>query len=273
MSGHLLAWATSNSGLISVAGALIIFFSWAITNTLVMRYNRIKAATESAQSTFRLYTTLHEQRNQLNSIAMEVIQRSEAGMNASIFGAGRTGDPLLNEARQQYSRDRLSAHQVKELMEFTAEAYSLSRAVGKSSPTSQTIQNILEEVEPVYRKLTEFDRNAARACNDQKLSAAEIMRTVKAYSDYYRSEALPQVPGFYQRIVDASNIRRKEASDHLDSAKSQAQRASRAAVILYILGSVLALSGQAIEKAKPKDATPADPAAAQATSSPSPVTK
>src|SRR5258706_14333830 len=132
---QLLTWVRANSGLISVAGALIIFFSWTVTNTLVQRYNRIKAGTESAQSTFRLYTTLHEQRNQLNSLAMEVIQRNEAGMDASIFCAGKTDDRLVNEARKQYSRNRLSAHQVKELMDFTAETDSLSRAVGKSSPT------------------------------------------------------------------------------------------------------------------------------------------
>jgi len=50
------------------------------------------------------------------------------------------------------------------------------------------------------------------------------MQAVQAYSDYYRSEALSKVPGFYQRIVDASNLRRNEADAHLASAKLQAER-------------------------------------------------
>lgn len=251
--GQMLGWARAHSGLISVTGALIIFFSWVITNTFAQRYNRIKAATETAQATFRLYTTLHEQRNQLNSLAMEVIQRSEAGLDASTFSAGRTTNAKLNQARSQFSRDRLSANQMRELWEFTVETSALSRAVGNVTPTSEQIQQILREVEPLYKKLTTLDRMSEEAINNPGWPPDKVMQAVQEYSNYFRSEVLPQVPVLYQRIVDASNARRREADDQLATAKVHAERSSRLAIWVYIIGSVLALTGQAVEKTKPKE--------------------
>lgn len=250
---NLVHWTTAHSNLISVVGALIIFFSWVITNTFGQRYTRVKAATESAQSTFRLYTTLHEQRNQLNSLAMEVIQRSEAGMGASIFSAGKTTNPVLNEARKQFSRDRLSAHQISELMDFTSEVNALSRAVGNETLTSQAIRQILRDVDPIYQKLRTLETGAEVAINDPDRSPEEVMRAVEAYSNYFRLEALPKVPALYQRIVEASNARNREADSRLASAKLLAERSESFAIWIYAIGSILALTGQVVEKTKPKE--------------------
>jgi hypothetical protein len=253
LPGTLLEWAKSNSGVISVTGALIIFFSWAISNTFGQRYNRIKAATESAQSTFRLYRTLHEQRDQLNSLAMEVIQRSEKGPDASRFSPGKTSNTLLDQARKQFSRDRLSAHQVRELMDFTVETNELSRSVGTVSPTSEDIQQILGEVDAVYQALLKFQDSAEQAINAPERSPEEVVLAVQEYSNYYRSEALPKVPEFYRRIVNASNVRRREADAQLAAAKARAERSESLTIWVYVVGSILAITGQAIEKAKPKE--------------------
>ncbi|MBK8040719.1 MAG: hypothetical protein IPK22_26840 [Verrucomicrobiaceae bacterium] len=254
----ILAWARTNSGIISVAGALIIFFSWVITNTLGQRYSRMKAATESAQATFRLYTTLHEQRNQLNSVAMEIIQRREAGVNASILGAGKTGDTVTDEARKDYGLTRLSAHQVRELMDFTGETHALSRAVGEQSSASAEIEALLIEVGDLHRNLISREREAETAVNSPNLDPAKLRETVQSYSEHFRSVALPRVPKLYGRIVDSSNKRAEEASQYLDTAKAQAELAGKISIFLYVIGSCLALIGQAIEKTKPKD----DPAKA-----------
>ena len=250
---RLLDWATDHTSIISVVGALVIFFSWVVTNTLGQRYSRVKTATESAQSTFRLYTTLHEQRNQLNSLAMEVIQRGQSGMDASIFSSGRISNPELKQARKQFSLDRLSAHQVKELMDFAAEADALSRAVGNISETSKKIQQILRELDPIYQELTMRERSAENAINSPDQPPVAVMRAVQDYSDYYRLKALPEVPTLYQRVVDAANARQREAVEQLAEAKARADRSSDLAIWLYAIGSLLALTGQTVEKVSHKN--------------------
>ena len=81
-------WLVDNAGLISVIGALIIFFSWTITNTLGQRYTRLKQSVEAAESTFRLYTALHELRDSLSSVAMEAVYAREAAEQAGNEYAG-----------------------------------------------------------------------------------------------------------------------------------------------------------------------------------------
>jgi hypothetical protein len=116
----LRAWARNNASILSVTGALIIFFSWAVTNTISQRYSQMKQSLETAQGTFRLYTTLHGRRDQLNSVALEVVQ-GKTSNNASRLASGRTGDPLVDDVRIDFDLTRLSAHQIKELMDFTVE--------------------------------------------------------------------------------------------------------------------------------------------------------
>ena len=69
-------------------GAIIIFSSWAVTNGLTQRFSNLKLSLESARSSFRLYTTLHELREMVNSLGMEVVQGLPKGINASRFRAG-----------------------------------------------------------------------------------------------------------------------------------------------------------------------------------------
>jgi hypothetical protein len=251
---HLLLWARAHSGLVSISGALVIFFSWVITNTLGQRYNAIKSTTESAQATFRLYTTLHEQRNQLNSLAMEVIQRNDAGSDATMFSAGPARDHERMIAVKQFNMDVLVAHQVNELMDFTVETNALSRSAGTSTRASDQIVQVLKEVDPIYQKLHELRKTAEQVIADPNSPLQEVKSTTEAYRTYLRSEAVPKVPGLYERIVDASNIRRREAEAELKSAKTKAERAAKFAIGVYVFGSLLALAGQAIEKTKPKEA-------------------
>ena len=49
-------------------GAIIIFFSWILTNTIQQRYTALKQSLETAQGNFRLYNTLHEVRGMVNSV-------------------------------------------------------------------------------------------------------------------------------------------------------------------------------------------------------------
>ncbi len=104
-------------------GAFIIFFSWMITNALTQRYNSLKTSVESAQRNFRLYDTLHELRSMINSLAMEVIQGLPKGRNASRFRAGAHHIQDVDEMRENFCNQAVSAHQVRELLDFMSETH------------------------------------------------------------------------------------------------------------------------------------------------------
>jgi ABC-type transporter Mla subunit MlaD len=237
----------SAAALLSVCGALIIFFSWVLTNTRAQTLSRIKQAVESAQSTFRLYTTLHELRDQLNSVAMEVIE-GKTSPNATQLASGRTGRRDEDSVRATFDKARLSAHQIKELMDFTAETNSFSRAVGSATPASDEIGRILTEVDHVYTPLRESERQVEDLLHDSRVSLDDAREAVKRYNDYVRNTAIPQVPSLYRRVVELSNRRRDEGDRELDTARQKAEFASSVSRILYVFGSVLALGGQFIDK-------------------------
>jgi hypothetical protein len=248
---RLLEWARTNAGVISTVGALIVFFSWAVTNTLGQRYGRLKASLETGQSTFRLYTTLHELRDQLNSLAMEVVQSRKA-TDASRFTSGSTADVGLDTARARFDQTRLSAHQIKELMDFTAETHSFSRAASTTTAMSHTIDGLLGEVgklaDATSRLLAEAERHHTNRPEDRE----PFLNASARYVEFVRNEAIPQVGPFFQRIVDAANARRREAEDELARARSRSERASRVALVLYVFGSVLVIGGQFVDKTRPK---------------------
>jgi hypothetical protein len=246
-----LSWTQNNAGVISVVGALIIFFSWMVTNTLGQKYSRLKSSIESAQSTFRLQTKLNELRNSLNSLAMEVVQQKNSS-DASIFMPGRTGDSEIDRMRTNFSLTRLSAHQVNELMDFTVETHSFSCSVGTTTEASQKIESLLKEVDQIYSKAIAKEREVETTWQPGT-SPLEEKFTVEAqnYIRFIRNEAIPHVPRLYKEIVSASNTRHEQGR-RLTESKRRFEKATKAALWLYVLGSVLALGGQYLDKTKPK---------------------
>lgn len=110
-------WLVDHAGLISVAGALIIFFSWTVTNTVGQQYSRLKQSVEAADTTFRLYTTLHEPRDSIHSVAMETVYTREAVKRGLESSLDRQPSEVA-DLRRQYSHAQMAAHQIRELMEL-----------------------------------------------------------------------------------------------------------------------------------------------------------
>ena len=179
MSKSLGLLLVESAGVISVIGALVIFFSWSVTNTLGQRYSRLKQSVEAADNAFRLYTSLHELRDSLNSVAMETVYAREAAEKIS----SNTGDRRVSETidlRRQYSHTRMSAHQVKELMDFASQSLDYSASVRNVTPTSQRIKSLHEEIYTVYARARELDR-AVELVNGMPNPALEPLReTVQA---------------------------------------------------------------------------------------------
>lgn len=252
--GSLATWLTTNPGLISVLGALVIFFSWAVTNTLGQRYTRMKQSVEAAESTFRLYSALHELRDQLNSVAMETVY-----VRDSLVQDNRMTDRPLSDIqriRNEYYQARRSAHQVRELMDFTAQTVDFSAGVGTNTKVANSINVIAGNISAMYEEVRKRDRAAEAQASLENPDINKLAPSVNEYVRYVRSEAIPSVRGFFGQITAASNQRREEGRSQLSRAKRNATWASRAALILYIAGSILALGGQYLDKVYNKKTTP-----------------
>jgi hypothetical protein len=249
------SWLATNAGVISVLGALVIFFSWTVTNTLGQRYSRLKQSVETAESTFRLYTTLHELRASLKSVAMETVYAREAAER--LHTDKPIDDPRISEViqlRRSYSHARLSAHQINELMDFASQTLDFSGGVGTDTGTAKQIRDLHAQIYEVYRQVRDRDRAAEVANSSIRPDVEKLRPAIEEYIRFVREDAIPRVGGFYEAIVDASNLRREEGRAQLAHSKRSAAWATRGALVLYIVGSLLALGGQYLDKVYKKRA-------------------
>ena len=243
------AWLTANAGVLSVLGALIIFFSWAVTNTLGQRYARMKQSAETAESTFRLYTTLHELRASLNSVAAEAVYTREAaeqgiGKHRELAGV----EAEIFHLRRRYRNSRLSAHQIKELMDFASQTRDFSNGVASNTETAERVRTLSDEIYQIYRSVHELDLAAETAIGTPKPALAPLRIAVDGYAAAVSEAVNSKVPTLFQQIVAASNHRRDEGREQLARTKQYSEFAARIALVLYVVGSILALGGQYLDK-------------------------
>jgi hypothetical protein len=230
--------------LISVFGALIIFFSWTVTNTLGQRYSRLKQSVEAGDNTFRLYTELHELRASLNAVAMEAVYAREAAER----GGEEPENREILDLRSRYSHTQLSAHQIKEMMDFASQTLDYSSSVGTKTETADKIRALHDEIYRLYARVRDLERAAELANGTLNPPLPALRDTIEAYVVYVRKEAIPQVAGLYGAIIESSNVRHDEGRKELAWSKRNAARAAGAALILYIGGSILVLGGQYLDK-------------------------
>jgi hypothetical protein len=81
--------------------------------------------------------------------------------------------------------------------------------------------------------------------HQQVVRAAE---SAKMFEDVYRKNLLPRARTLYADVVPLMNARRQELEVELAAKKRFAQLSSHAAIVLYAMGSVLALAGQVGDK-------------------------
>jgi len=248
------AWLAANAGIISIVGALVIFFSWTVTNTLGQRYSRLKQSVETADGTFRLYTTLHDLRGSLNSVAMETVYAREAAESSHNQTVSRESIRVEVDAlRRDYTHTRLSAHQIIELMDFTSQTLAFSAGVGTETATAKQIQNLHDDIYAMYREVQDRDRAVEAANSTPEPDVRQLRPVVTEYVSFVRHDAIPRVRGFYQAITNACNTRQNEGREQLARSQRNAARAARVALALYIVGSLLVLSGQYFDKVHKKD--------------------
>jgi hypothetical protein len=228
-------------------GALVIFFSWIVTNALTQRYNSLKQSLESVQGTFRLYNTLHELRSMINSLALEVIQGLPKGLNATRFRAGRHHIDDVEAMRENFCLERVSAHQVRELLDFMTQTHGLAKTIGNDTTTSKEVLNQLLEVQELRDRLKELEIHAEEElAQSNSFENKKRFSAIPAYIRFYKQEVLPRVPEFYARIVELSNIAQAKGQEALRRASQHARIARFASLVLYATGTLLIVSSKLI---------------------------
>lgn len=252
----LMQWIRENHGVVSIAGGLVVFFSWTATNTLVQRYGSMKQTAESAEATFRLYTTLHSLRDQLNTVTIELI-RNRTGPGAV---SRRPAEPEMDALRTEFALARLDAQQVTEMGDFAFETMSYSLTLGTPTPASGEVQRLATAIDDVLQRLREMEA-AVEACRGGHRDS--LRSAVRAYVEYVRNGAVSRVERLYPQIVAASNLRREEGRAELARAKWRSNVVSRMARFLYVIGSFMALTGQYLDKIRSRRKPAAASGAAQ----------
>lgn len=234
-------------------GALVLFFSWSVRNTIYERYAHLKTNIQSAEQIFRLYNTLHELRNNVNSLAIEIVQQ-KTSRDASQYRAGLTGFPGIDDAQRQFDMTRLSAHQMTELMDFAGKTSEISISVGGNSLVADSISMKSNEIQRLRDSVSYFEQEVEKVKYVTEEDVPFTLRpVVDNYCDFWHYISRHRVPQLYDTITRLSNERLEEAHEVLLTAEGNSSLADGWAFYLYIIGTLMALGGQAIDKFIKKD--------------------
>ena len=163
----------------------------------------------------------------------------------------------------------MSAHQIDEMMDFASQALDYSSAVGTDTPTAQEIKALHEDIYRLYSRARDLNRAVESANSAPTPPIPPLRDAIEKYNAYVRSDAIPRVAGLFGAILKASNARHDEGRREMGESKRKAAWATRAVLVLYAVGSLLALGGQYLDKvykktleaAKPPVEKSTDPAA------------
>ena len=184
---------------------------------------------------------------------MEVVQTKHS-TDASRFRGGITGEPELDRISTEFDLTRLAANQIKELEAFTAQTNDYSLAVASHSEAADEVQAIVKEVHSLSSPLSGLERDVEVLAFDREEHLEDYRKAVAVYVAYIRDKAIPAVGLLYSRVVSASNRRGEEGRIELRAAKARAELSSKIALFLYVLGSLMVLGGQYLDKIHTKQA-------------------
>lgn len=140
----IVSFARANSGLVTVFGALIVFFSWIISNTLKTNYESLKGAVVNAERDSRIYDTLAELRVMLNSIASEVVQLKPDDRSRD-QDTERDSASRISSIHREYSRVLRTVDYVRECNEFCGRQVRYSNAHSTKTPASIALAEAMDQ--------------------------------------------------------------------------------------------------------------------------------
>ena len=101
----------------------------------------------------------------------------------------------------------------------------------------------------LQRELREELEKALRVMNPKpRHEVARVTESARMLEDVFRQKLLPRFFRLHEELDALVNARRQQLEVELAAKKRLAQIYSRAAIVLYAMGSVLALAGQVGDK-------------------------
>jgi len=246
---QLLTLSRPWAGLLTVAGGLVLVFSWLIDNTLKDKYSKLAQALESGKTERNLFGIVSEIRQSVSLIEFEVLRKS---------GLQSADDPFCTQLLMldhQLLSIRNRVDEVRELNETMSRGLQSWKKHPSKSRASLDVERVSREVGEIYANLVKLDQAAdnamktANSCRDSD-SLHSAIRAVCDYEAAFQKEYRPRNDHLWKDGIEALNQRASELEVKLKWARRWMSLFGRLRGYLYVFGSALAIYGQYLEKTK-----------------------
>ena len=242
-------WFHNNANFLTAVGALVILFSWCTANTIKSKFDALRGALEEAKKSEHLESNFAEIRGCLGGIVAQIIQL-------------RPKYPSFSPEEERYwlAADRLTntqacSVQIDTLAALCSSAMRYSNASKQETSVSKELVRVGLLASALQRELREELEKALRDVDrvyvmnpKPRHEVARVTESARMLEDVFRQKLLPRCFGLHEELVALVNARRQQLEVELAAKKRLAQIYSRAAIVLYAMGSVLALAGQVGDK-------------------------
>jgi hypothetical protein len=241
MAKAVTPWLRQHSDLIAAVGALVVFTSWAVSSTLGQRYEREATSITEAddgRAFFESVAELRQSQERLISISREL--RSDLRAAHTIADGLADRFPILTD----YYRIQGLAAQLRELRFEYQRQVAYSKAIGVSSDAIASVDKVLAPLEQgLAERQTAIDTQLRSVTSDLD----RLKTDVAGYAAYFGRDVAPQLKPLFGLVANAKNVSYAEGQKRLESVRRSADRTSTIALVLYALGSILALGGKFVE--------------------------
>lgn len=237
--------------LISAIGALLLFFSWLVTNTLGEQFKSVKNSYDNANATWRLHSRLDSIDSSIQSVSgvlVYVLQDLAQLRFESLSRPDQDKDRATyksNDLIRRLAAIEASARQIDWGSAFCALTLEQS-AVDKSRGNWVTsLQESCRSIDLLKEQKDQIIARARTSLRSVDNSSAE--QGIQTADDELRP-LIDEFGSLLQLAVKASNERRRELQVALHKAEARAKLAKRFAIGFYVLGSIIVLAGTAVGK-------------------------
>ena len=238
----------NNHGVIGFVGALLIFFSWLISNTFEANYKDTQSHISSIERRFQEGNIIGEMNTRIKNIEEQVALISNDLYRLRI-GRESAAD-YWHSKFSSFIQLRDTRIQIDNLLDLINRTIGLAIAINPNSEFHLKAKAMYDEIEPLRNEADEHEVkiNHIISLRYSEENLKTIEAALKSYDAFLYQYSIPKVHAVIQDAVNMSNEAQDIAEKHLDNLKIRKEISKYAALISYVLGSVFILFGGAVEK-------------------------
>jgi hypothetical protein len=237
-------WMRRHSGLIAAVGALVVFTSWAVSNTLGRRYSSAATSIASARNDEHFLGYLSEIRQSQDRL-IDISLQTRADLRATHPIADGVADRF--QSLVAYYSTRVRASQLRELLFQCQRQLTYARSIGiPVGAITEVEESVVALQETLIQREQAIDAQLMSPTSDVERLQADIAD----YTRQFQREVFPKLKPMFDTVAKASTASFDEGERRLRAFKKSADRMSGIALVLYAVGSLVALGGKFIESPK-----------------------